>query len=912
MAERISKLLATFKDTVHYRMPEEYQERYDAYLHGLFRFRLNVLYVFAFLLYPLGYLFDLLVYPQIANQLILPRLLCSGLAIVMAVAGNTTILQHYNVTMFYAIFTSAAGFIIYFISLVGGVSSGYYAGLNMVFLCVAMIAPIGFVHAAVSGYGTILAYLIFIVAPEKNIPYQLLWNNMYFMSFTATMVAVSAGISDANRKKQFMEDTRAQETERNRNILLENKNKEITQLSEQKKDFIANITHDLKSPLSIVVGYSMMLENDLPPDSETREFAHFITNSSSQLNRLIDKLVSIALLEGHEDVPHLDIYDYAATLRTYFYMFQETAVKNSISFTCNTPDEKIVTQVDITWVERIIGNLLQNAFKFTNPGDSISLRVFTDHEAVWTEIADTGIGIASEKMEKIFERKYQADDLRKHQGFGLGLSIVKESLEKMGGTIEVSSLLGGGSTFRFSLPLYADQNAPVNNTPFDGDDRRAKPRRSGLPDRRLKIDRRTAERMKSFADDVSRDFHNRAISIDLSAFENKDPSKPTILIVDDTPAQVYFLLETLKVEYNLLFATNGKQGLKQLSTHGGSIALILSDVQMPEMNGIDFCRAVFSQMAFEHIPFIFITAYANESQELQGLQLGATDYLSKPVNQLALKEKIAHWIARREHEMMLKNLSETYETRARELDRLRAIVEHELGHPLSMLSGADYYYQQLYEHYYLHATPEQRDLWDKLKTIRTGVDSIEHILKISDKLTNSSSAYYAAVDTHALITDAIEQCQHLLQPRHITLDYSPALKPISLNGDYQMLLQVIKNLVRNAVEAIVETGIDTGRITLSTSMPVAHKAAIAVADNGIGMTEEALTRLFQFKYSTKATGTGIGLYTSQLIIKMHGGHIDATSTPGHGTIFTVSLPIHTQPAEHHLPHREHYEQTNTH
>jgi signal transduction histidine kinase len=457
----------------------------------------------------------------------------------------------------------------------------------------------------------------------------------------------------------------------------------------------------------------------------------------------------------------------------------------------------------------------------------------------------------------------------------------------LGGTITAASSEGQGCTFRFSLPLSLDQSAWVKNQQYSGPERRA----GSGSDRRSGVDRRMASRLEYYLQQVEQDYESVKLNVDPRQFENRKPDKPTILICEDTVGQINLLIECLQDDYNLLFAGNGVEGLSKLAQNGDRIGLILSDMKMPDMGGLEFCREVFSQDRFLHIPFVFITAYVNEYEQLEGIKYGATDYLQKPFNREILKEKINHWLERRAAEAMLKGLVEDLEGKNVELSRLRSIITHEIRNPLQILSLAEMYIDKLKTMFYESTAPDKRKYWDKIVTVREVSETIQNILDSAKQLEEMGGGHLAEEVVGELFDHTLLQTRQLVEGMELKLQCGVAPQT-KVKCDKKMLTQVFVNVIRNATEAIKEKGSkDAGRIEVDILPHEDEKLRIAIKDNGVGISAEGIKKLFTYKHTTKADGTGIGLYLSKKIMRMHGGDMWVESNPGEGATFIVTLPL---------------------
>ncbi len=395
-----------------------------------------------------------------------------------------------------------------------------------------------------------------------------------------------------------------------------------------RKEFIAGITHDLKSPLAVVVGHTELIKYAVQPGSDMWKFSENIFASANHLSRLVDRLVSTALLE-REERPILDLYDYAFYVRTFFNMFQDAARRKNIRYELVIAPEPIIIQADITLLERTLANLVQNAFKFTPEGGSITMQVHKQGSLVYTRVIDTGVGIPADKLDRIFERGFQANADHKDLGFGLGLNIVKETLVKLGGDIIATSTEGKGSTFTLSLPLHANQQADVQRTTARILGASTDPKDSIIPMLKQAIE--SESKYPAFRNDPR-------------SYENKSPEKLTLMLVDDTPGQLSLTIASLSKDFNLLIAQSGAEALEKLAKHKGKVSMVLSDMRMDGMSGLDLRRVLAENVNYSHIPFFILTAYANDDDALKSYKIGAFEYLSKPVNSYILKERINLWL----------------------------------------------------------------------------------------------------------------------------------------------------------------------------------------------------------------------------------------------------------------------------
>lgn len=233
------------------------------------------------------------------------------------------------------------------------------------------------------------------------------------------------------------------------------------ELSRLKNDFINTTSHELRTPLSSIIGFSEFLEDDIGGTLtfEQRSFVHQIQENSNRLKRLVDDLLDFAQFEGSTVRLTLQEIDLVDLIREVVDGLQSLIQKKQLSFEAHLPDEPLILQLDQNRIEQVVINLVSNAIKFTPPEGRIDLVVSQFSDEVRVEVTDTGVGIAPQHLSRIFTKFYQVNpiSLTKHAGTGLGLAISKALVEAHGGRIGVSSEIGKGSTFWFTLPIIEDR-----------------------------------------------------------------------------------------------------------------------------------------------------------------------------------------------------------------------------------------------------------------------------------------------------------------------------------------------------------------------------------------------------------------------------------------------------------------------
>ncbi|MFN8431110.1 MAG: two-component regulator propeller domain-containing protein [Spirosomataceae bacterium] len=392
------------------------------------------------------------------------------------------------------------------------------------------------------------------------------------------------------------------------NHLIEKERHEAEQKMELEKvkiKFLTNLSHELKTPLTLVLN---PIENLLFEEKNTErlEMLNLIGRNAKRLLNLVNQLLDFRSIEDNELTLHKTDGDLVTFTQEIVDSFKYISVRKNISLHFISAFSNYNTSFDKDKLERILINLLSNALKFTNNGGNVSLQLIAEGNAgIKMIIRDSGIGFSEELAEKIFDRFYQgqnnADTL--NQGSGIGLSIAQEFVKLHGGNIKVDSEEGVGSAFTISLPLIATNFEPINSP--------------------LTESNATVE---SFA-------------------KNEPPKieKPVVLIVDDDADLRAYLVESLNNKYKIIEAADGKQGWqKALSAHP---QLIISDVNMPVIDGIEMVKKIKNDNRTRHIPIIMLTVLSEESEQLKGLEAGASDYLTKPFSFHLLNIKIENLLS---------------------------------------------------------------------------------------------------------------------------------------------------------------------------------------------------------------------------------------------------------------------------
>ena len=407
---------------------------------------------------------------------------------------------------------------------------------------------------------------------------------------------------------------------------VEAQKQQLLALDEMKSRFFANVSHEFRTPLTLIAG---PLEAGLPDDpAERRQQEHLMLRSARRLLRLVNQLLDLAKLERGKLALDVRTHDLVPFLRGMVEAFTPLAERRHIALSYRPALHVLPVAFDAEKLEQVIGNLLSNALKFTPEGGKVcvAVRRATHEGAPAAEIAvkDTGPGIAKKDLERIFDRFEQVDGsvTRAHEGAGIGLALARELVELHGGTISAESELGFGSTFTVRLPTPA-LASDVWPEEVKGD--------GAAPSEAILLE----------AAAMSESPPVLAPSGEAPA----DADAPLVLLVEDSAEVRAFLRRHLASHYRLLEAADGAEALALARQHRPD--LILSDVMMPGMDGLTLCRALKADERLRAIPLVLLTAKAADADAVEGYGCGADAYVTKPFAMDVLQARLAALIAAR-------------------------------------------------------------------------------------------------------------------------------------------------------------------------------------------------------------------------------------------------------------------------
>ena len=386
-------------------------------------------------------------------------------------------------------------------------------------------------------------------------------------------------------------------------------NRKIEQATTRKLQFFTNVSHEIKTPLTLILGPLNRLSKELPPDSPLADDIHIIKKNADRLKRVVSQLLDFRKVESNKmdmRVTEIDLVTFIEDISSYF---DNMAQSKQIQYSFQHDVSSVMLWVDTDKMEKILANLLSNAFKFTPDGGTVTIRLQDHAGYVILSVEDNGKGIQPQNLSSVFDQFFTADHLT---GTGIGLHLTHEFVGMHKGSIRVESEPGKRTVFFVELPK--------GKSHFDESCVFA-PSVTELSSGVANLDTREMDEI------VNRTYDY------------------TILIVEDDPDINAYLQKELKPNFRILTAENGLVAVDILAKE--NVSLVISDVMMPEMNGYELCKRIKSDIVFSHIPVILLTALSDDKQRMYGIASGADEFIQKPFNIEEVKLRIVRLLEER-------------------------------------------------------------------------------------------------------------------------------------------------------------------------------------------------------------------------------------------------------------------------
>lgn len=398
----------------------------------------------------------------------------------------------------------------------------------------------------------------------------------------------------------LMEQNRLLEQQRD---LEKSLNEQLAAATQSKLVFFTNVSHDLRTPLTLI---SEPVEQLADADNLTprqQSMMRIARKNVKILHRLINQILDFRKYENGKLSLNMTEVDFGRQAAEWAESFRDIAAKRGLKFRLDIPQGKPLNiAIDVEKIERVFFNLMSNAIKYNRPNGSITFTCDSDGTTLLFTVADTGEGISAEDLGNIFERFYQVDRVHPN-GSGIGLSLAKAFAELHGGDITVESEPGRGTVFTVELPVTHVADEVAETAPC------------GITE-----------------GDVMAELDEVEVPV-----ESSDDSRPLLLVIDDNADILKLVTTILGDEYRTITASNGKEGLRMAAKYTPD--LIICDVMMPVMDGLECCRMIKSEVSTSHIPVLMLTACSRDEQRVQGYDSGADGYVSKPFNNAVLKSR---------------------------------------------------------------------------------------------------------------------------------------------------------------------------------------------------------------------------------------------------------------------------------
>jgi signal transduction histidine kinase len=767
----------------------------------------------------------------------------------------------------------------------GGLASPYYAGLSLVMVASGLLfvwppRVVVVTHAAI-----VLGFLAPNLALYGAHDVLTAVSNQFFLISTAIIAGTGQMLAFRSQREQV-----SAELEREEGVLeLERAHQRLEQLDRFKSQFFANITHELKTPLTLILApLGLLLDGQLGPVSKgQRSTLSAMQRSGVKLSRLLGDLLDLSKLEESRLRLRVEPHDLVAYLDGLVRQLEPLAQRKHLRLSFQADAPRAEVWCDIDRLERVFLNLLSNATKFTSAGGSVEVRLRHEGAAVRVEVADDGAGFPSELEEEVFQRFVQADMLstRRYGGAGIGLALAKELVELHGGQIWARSAPGAGATFSVRLLVDREHFDPdVLDRGDAGNDPMGEPREAEHSLSQWPID--TPDHLRLI--DIDEATQPRRVEHD-----DEHRHEHSVLVVEDTPEVARVVRLALHREYRVLIAVDGEQGLELARRHRPSI--IITDWMMPKLDGLELTRELRRDPETQHIPIVMLSAKSDLDDRLQGLETGVSAYLGKPFAASEIVSTVRSLLRSRE--------ATADALLAQKMDSLEAIaggLAHEILNPLNYLTNALTIAQNDSESLALavknaaSGPPESGivrridRMQEMFEVSRAGVKRIAGTVDLMvrysrdgySKSLRPHDIYAAARDVAAVVGPSVAR------DVPITLD---------LTGDgwidcvAEEFNQVLSNLIQNALEAAPADG--SGWVVVQGRND-GGELRLSVKDNGPGIAESERARIFDAFYTTKQAGRGMGLgltITRRVVVGL-GGSLKVESELGKGSEFIIRVP----------------------
>lgn len=674
-----------------------------------------------------------------------------------------------------------------------------------------------------------------------------------------------------------------------------NRAEALAEIDRAKTVFFSNVSHEFRTPLTLMLG---PLEDQLAQGAalapEVRRELELVHRNTLRLLKLVNTLLDFSRIEAGRFEAIFEPVDLCAYTVELASVFRSAVEAAGLRLIVKCPPLAEDIYIDRQMWEKIVLNLISNAFKFTANGE-IEIAIAEVDGQAELQVRDTGIGIPTAELPRLFERFHRVKGAqgRTNEGTGIGLALVQELVKLHGGTVKVVSEPGAGTTFRVSIPKGNGHLPP---------DRVESTRNSNA----------TSPGVRPFVEELMRWLPDDPIvrsSLPVADGSKRQsqtandggPPRPRILLADDNAdIREYVGRLLLSQNYEVETVRDGEAALLRLQDDPPD--LVLADVMMPRLDGFGLLAAIRSNEKTRLIPVLMLSARAGEESKIEGLEAGADDYLIKPFSARELLARVeAHLNLRRvrreaahERELLLKSEQEA-RAAAEDANRLKdeflATLSHELRNPLNVLLG---YSQILLNQPEVSQSDSLRQIAETLiRNAKSQSQLVNDLLDLSRLQMGKVSLSLGPVWLSTMIGNAIETVRAEAAAKQITIDLELGDEKLLVSGDIWRLQQVAWNLLNNAMKFTPVGGAIKVKVIATDNF-----AELTVEDTGQGIDAAFLPHVFDmFRQADAGTnrrysGMGIGLALVKQLAGLHEGSVEAQSEGlGKGSRFIIRLPL---------------------
>lgn len=635
-------------------------------------------------------------------------------------------------------------------------------------------------------------------------------------------------------------------------------NQQLLETERLKNNFFATVSHELRTPLTLILSPIESMLSKTTAKRDTPRLLKTVHNNTIRLLQLVNGLLDYSKLESGNMEVKQEPADLVEMTKSVLADFDPIMKQKKLHLQIDTNKKKMPVLIDRYLYERILFNLLSNAVKFTGPGGDISVFLTQTEDAVNLIVKDTGIGIPEEEQKNLFQkfRQIEGSSTRRFEGSGLGLALVKEFANLLGGTVTIKSAPKKGSTLTVSFiaPRIKNENAEIPVFP------------------------KTKQLIQEY---------------DTAAPVNGETkgNLPKVLIAEDNEEMASYIAEILAPFCANKIAHDGEEALRLV--HSWHPDLVLSDIMMPKKDGLELCREIRASQDAFGITVVLLTALTHRDALLKGWEAGADDYLLKPFHPMELSTRIRTLLsvatARKQMQEKTRQLNEELEKKVEErtkdlktlnedLQQFSFIASHDLREPIRKIRAFGDLLRE--EGGTLNETGKSylERMQDASKRMEDLIGSLR-----TYSLIDREEEPFKNVDLNEVVKDVLSDLEIRIKEAGARIEIGPLPKVWAIPVQMGQLFQ---NLLTNALKFRVKERTTVIKIRQ-------ENGKIAVEDNGIGLEDRFVDQIFKpfqrLHPRHQYEGIGMGLAICQKIMLKHGGSIEVKSRLGEGTTFLLTL-----------------------